>query len=48
MLWAMDGGNTGDTFRLQITNNNGSATVYDNGVQALGGGSIVIHTGGKK
>jgi hypothetical protein len=49
MLWAMDGGNTGDTFRVQITNNNGGATVYDNGVnQLLGGGSIVIHTAGKK
>ena len=49
MLWAMDGGNTGDTFRVQITNNNGGATVYDNGVnQLIDGGSIVIHTAGKK
>lgn len=50
MLWATDGGNTGDTFRIQITdNNNGDAVVYDNGVdQPINSGSIVIHTGGKK
>ena len=50
MLWATDGGNTGDKFRIQITdNNNGDALVYDNGVdQVISSGSIVIHTGGKK
>jgi len=50
MLWATDGGNSGDKFRMQITDdNNGDATVYDNGVdQVIAGGSIVIHTGGKK
>ena len=48
-IWATDNGNSGDTFRILITNNSGGATVYDNGVeQTLGGGSIVIHTGGKK
>ena len=48
-IWATDNGNSGDTFRILITNNNGGATVYDNGVeQTLGGGSIVIHTGGRK
>ncbi len=53
MLWATDGGNTGDKFRIQITdNNNGDALVYDNGLggleQLIASGSIVIHTGGKK
>ncbi len=44
MIWAGDG--SPDTFRIQITDpSNGDAVVYDNGVQqALGGGSIVIHT----
>jgi hypothetical protein len=39
-----------DSFRIQIWDrDNADAPVYDNGVeQALGGGSIVIHTGGKK
>ena len=49
MIWATDGGNTGDTFRIQITDdNNANAIVYDNGVEQLITGSIVIHTGGKK
>jgi hypothetical protein len=50
VLWATDGGNSSDRFRLKITDdNNAGATVYDNGVdQLLGGGSIVIQTGGKK
>jgi hypothetical protein len=50
MLWATDGGNSNDKFRLQITDdNNGGATVYDNGFeQVIASGSIVIHTGGKK
>jgi hypothetical protein len=52
MLWATDGGNTGDKFRIQITDNSilvGDPTVYDNGVdQVINSGSIVIHTGGKK
>jgi hypothetical protein len=48
MIWATDNGNSGDTFRIQITTSTG-AVVYDNGAeQSLGGGSIVIHTGGKK
>ncbi|MCA9875207.1 MAG: hypothetical protein KC441_16165, partial [Anaerolineales bacterium] len=41
MIWATDG--NPDTFRIQITDSNGT-TVYDNGTQqAIGGGSIVIH-----
>jgi hypothetical protein len=50
MLWATDGGNSNDKFRIQITdNNNANAVVYDNGSeQVIAGGSIVIHTGGKK
>jgi hypothetical protein len=50
MIWATDGGTTGDdTFRIQITdNNNGGAVVFDNGVEQAITGSIVIHTGGKK
>jgi hypothetical protein len=42
MLWATDG--SPDTFRIQITDSNGNA-VYDNGVQqAIGGGSIIVHS----
>lgn len=42
MLWAADG--SSDTFRIQITDSSG-ATVYDNGVsQAVGGGSIIVHS----
>lgn len=42
MLWANDG--APDTFRIQITEQ-GGGIVYDNGFdQAIGGGSIVIHT----
>lgn len=45
MIWATD--NAPDTFRISIWNKDaGDATVYDNGVdQAIGGGSIVVHTG---
>ena len=47
MLWASDGGSTGDTFRIRITdNNNADAVVYDNGAnQLIGGGSIAVHSG---
>ena len=55
LIYATDAGSTStvgdvDTFRIQIWDkDNGDATVYDNGVeQSLGGGSIVIHTDGKK
>jgi hypothetical protein len=53
MIWATDAGNAGDTFRIQIIDNNISdpvlAVVYDNGTeQVIASGSIVIHTGGKK
>ena len=54
MLWATDGGNSNDKFRIKITDDNdGDAVVYDNGIltaaeQLIAGGSIVIHTGGKK
>jgi hypothetical protein len=42
VIWATDG--SPDTFRIQITDSNGN-TVYDNGTQqAIGGGSIVIHS----
>lgn len=42
MIWAKDG--SPDTFRIQITDQNGN-TVYDNGVQqAIGGGSIIVHS----
>lgn len=47
MLWAGDG--TPDTFRIRIWWEDASAVehdVYDNGFnQAIGGGSIVVHTG---
>ena len=39
MIRATDG--SPDTFRIQITD--GDTTVYDNGVQSIGGGSIVVH-----
>jgi hypothetical protein len=45
MLWAVDG--APDTFRIKIwwEDADGEHVVYDNGVeQAIGGGSIVIHT----
>lgn len=48
MLWARD--SAPDTFRIRIwTEDDGSETVeYDNGSdQAVGGGSIIIHTGKK-
>jgi hypothetical protein len=49
MLWAGDGLSTAgaDTFRIRIwwEDNAGEHDVYDNGAdQALGGGSIVVHT----
>ncbi|MHB8892672.1 MAG: hypothetical protein ACYC65_11580 [Candidatus Limnocylindrales bacterium] len=45
MLWATQGSPC--TFRIQITDDSDNdAVVYDNGVQqALGGGSIIVHTG---
>jgi hypothetical protein len=45
MIWATQG--SPNTLRVQITDdNNDGAVVYDNGVQqALGGGSIIVHTG---
>jgi len=52
MLWARDGDNAepteADTFRMKIWyEDEGEVVVYDNGFdQAIGGGSIVIHTGG--
>ena len=49
MLWATDNGNSGDTFRIKITNNATNLDVYDNGIdQVIANGSIVIHTGAKK
>jgi hypothetical protein len=45
MIWAGDG--TPDTFRIKIwwEDNGTEVVVYDNGAaQAIGGGSIVIHT----
>jgi PKD repeat protein len=49
-LWATDG--DPDTFRIKIwseTTDGVETVVYDNGVdQAIGGGSIVVHTGKKK
>jgi hypothetical protein len=45
MLWATD--RSPDTFRVKIWTESGSteSVVYDNGVeQAIGGGSIVVHT----
>lgn len=44
MLWARDGGP--DTFRIKIWyEDSGEVLVYDNGInQAIGGGSIVVHT----
>jgi hypothetical protein len=49
MLWATDGATSGgpDTFRIRIwwEDATGEHDIYDNGVaQALGGGSIVVHT----
>ena len=42
MIWADD--DNPDTFRIQISGDSGN--VYDNGSQqALGGGSIVVHSG---
>jgi hypothetical protein len=43
MIWATQG--SPSTFRIQITdNNNGGATVYDNGTQQpISGGSIIVH-----
>lgn len=48
MIWARD--NYPDTFRIKIWyENGGEILVYDNGFnQAIGGGSIVVHTGSKK
>ena len=51
MLWAGDGSSTGgaDTFRIRIWWEDADGVehdVYDNGFnQAIGGGSIVVHTG---
>ena len=42
MIWATQG--SPNTFRIQITNANTGATVYDTATQALGGGSIIVHT----
>jgi hypothetical protein len=50
----LSGGNTADGFRIKITNPTTGAVIYDNllsaddtmtsaNVQALGGGSIVVH-----
>jgi hypothetical protein len=39
MIWANA---SNETFRIQITD--GTAVVYDNGTQAIGGGSIIVHT----
>jgi hypothetical protein len=55
MLWAGDGDATSDeddfdTFRIRIWEEVGEeeVVIYDNGTdQAIAGGSIVIHTGGK-
>jgi len=49
MIWAGDGAASGgsDTFRIKIwwEDNGTEVVVYDNGAaQAIGGGSIVIHT----
>jgi hypothetical protein len=54
LLSVIDGGSTGDRFRIKIWDRaNGDAVVYDNQVgaaddasatTALGGGSIVVHT----
>jgi hypothetical protein len=42
MLWATDA--SPDTFRIQITDSAGN-TVCDNGhAQAIGGGSIIVHS----
>lgn len=45
MVWVEDG--TPDTFRIEIwwEDGGGKHVVYDNGVQAIGGGNIVVHTG---
>ena len=46
MLWASDG--SPDTFRIRIwwEDATGEQDVYDNDTsQAIGGGSIVVHTG---
>ena len=54
LLWANDGDNEEpaeeDTFRIKIWyEDGGEVVVYDNGFnRVIGGGSIVIHTGGKK
>ena len=47
MLWTGDYDT--DTFRIKIWyEDGGEIVVYDNGMdQAIGGGSIVIHTKGK-
>jgi hypothetical protein len=43
----VNGGGGEDRFRIKIWETGSEATVYDNGAdQALGGGSIVIHSGG--
>ncbi|MDH4291178.1 MAG: hypothetical protein OEV56_01045, partial [Dehalococcoidia bacterium] len=50
MLWAGDGTGTdgADTFRIKIWEEDGlgnETVIYDNGMnQAIGGGSIVVHT----
>lgn len=49
ILTAMDGENCAnpgpDTFRIQITDNNSGALVYDNAYdQAIGGGDIALHS----
>jgi hypothetical protein len=47
MLWARDGGSTGDTFRIKIWQETNSVedVVYDNGTdRPISGGSIVVHT----
>lgn len=50
MIWASDGdlNDTEDTFRIKIWEADTEAVVYDTGTaQAIGGGNIKIHTGGK-
>nr|MBA3259753.1 hypothetical protein [Gemmatimonadales bacterium] len=58
LLSAVDGGSSGDRFRIKIWNKGSGAIVYDNQVSGatgddadpttgIAGGSIVIHTGGK-
>lgn len=44
MLWAGD--DTIDSIRVKIWyEDNGETVIYDNGVQDIAGGSIIIHSG---